>query len=158
VNTFAGAVEGAPTPEEQAILAVSLGQALLIVLQTLTPAERICFVLHDTFAVPFDQIAIIVDKSPEACRQPASRARRRVRTGNDPNADPLRQREVVSALLFAATTGNFETLATLLDRDVVLFAAGAAVALGARPSTRRQRGGVNVLRPSKGCEIGTCRR
>jgi len=123
--------ERSATPEEQAVLADSLGQALLIVLEMLTPAERICFVLHDTFDVPFDDIAQIVDKSSVACRQLASRARRRVRTGDDPNNDPLRQREVVNAFLIAAKTGNFEVLVSLLSHDVELTADKAAVAMGA---------------------------
>jgi len=103
------------------LLADSVGLALLIVLETLSPAERLAFVLHDMFAVPFDEIAPIVDRSPQATRQLASRARRRVqgeRTEPDPDLD--RQREVVDAFLRAAREGDFEALVAVLDPDVVL--------------------------------------
>jgi RNA polymerase sigma factor (sigma-70 family) len=110
-------------PEHEALLADSVGLALLVVLETLTPAERLAFVLHDMFAVPFDQIAPIVDRSPDAARQLASRARRRVQ-GNTPvgDADPQQQRQVVEAFLTAAREGDFEALVALLDPDVVLRA------------------------------------
>jgi RNA polymerase sigma factor (sigma-70 family) len=110
-------------PEHEALLADSVGLALLVVLETLAPAERLAFVLHDMFAVPFDQIAPIVDRSPEAARQLASRARRRVR-GNAPvgDADPEQQRQVVEAFLAAAREGHFDALVALLDPDVVLRA------------------------------------
>jgi RNA polymerase sigma factor (sigma-70 family) len=110
-------------PEHEALLADSVGLALLVVLETLAPAERLAFVLHDMFAVPFDQIAPIVDRSPEAARQLASRARRRVQ-GNAPvgDADPEQQRQVVEAFLAAARDGNFDALVALLDPDVVLRA------------------------------------
>jgi RNA polymerase sigma-70 factor (ECF subfamily) len=110
-------------PEHEALLADSVGLALLVVLETLAPAERLAFVLHDMFAVPFDQIAPIVDRSPEAARQLASRARRRVR-GNAPvgDADAQQQREVVEAFLAAAREGNFDALVAVLDPDVVLRA------------------------------------
>ena len=110
-------------PEHEALLADSVGLALLVVLETLSPAERLAFVLHDMFAVPFDEIAPIVDRSPDAARQLASRARRRVqgeRTVPDPDID--RQREVVDAFLGAAREGDFETLLSVLDPDVVLRA------------------------------------
>jgi RNA polymerase sigma factor (sigma-70 family) len=110
-------------PEHEALLADSVGLALLVVLETLSPAERLAFVLHDMFAVPFDEIAPIVDRSPEATRQLASRARRRVqgeRTIPDPDLD--RQREVVDAFLAASREGDFEALVALLDPDVVLRA------------------------------------
>ncbi len=110
-------------PEHEALLADSVGLALLIVLETLSPAERLAFVLHDTFGVPFDEIAPIVERSPEATRQLASRARRRVqgeRTAPDPDLD--RQREVVDAFLAAAREGDFDALVAVLDPDVVLRA------------------------------------
>jgi RNA polymerase sigma factor (sigma-70 family) len=115
-------------PEHEALLADSVGLALLVVLETLAPAERLAFVLHDMFAVPFDQIAPIVDRSPEAARQLASRARRRVQ-GNAPvgDADPQQQRQVVEAFLAAAREGNFDALVALLDPDVVLRADSGAV-------------------------------
>jgi RNA polymerase sigma factor (sigma-70 family) len=108
-------------PEHEALLADSLGLALLVVLETLSPPERLAFVLHDMFAVPFDEIAPIVDRSPEATRQLASRARRRVqgaRAVPDPDVD--RQREVVDAFLAASREGDFEALAAVLDPEVVL--------------------------------------
>jgi RNA polymerase sigma factor (sigma-70 family) len=112
-----------PDPEHEALLADSVGLALLIVLETLTPAERLAFVLHDMFAVPFDEIAPIVERSPEATRQLASRGRRRVqgeRTVPDPDLD--RQREVVDAFLAASRKGDFDALIAVLDPDVVLHA------------------------------------
>jgi RNA polymerase sigma factor (sigma-70 family) len=110
-------------PEEQAVLADSVGLALLVVLDTLSPAERLAFVLHDVFALPFEQIGRIVDRSPAAAKQLASRARRRVRgSGSIPNVDPSRQRRVVDAFLAASRAGDFEGLVALLDPDVVLRA------------------------------------
>ena len=110
-------------PEHEALLADSVGLALLVVLETLSPPERLAFVLHDIFAVPFDQIAPIVDRSPEAARQLASRARRRVRAENTvPDTDPDAQREVVEAFLGAARDGDFDRLVAVLDPDVVLRA------------------------------------
>jgi RNA polymerase sigma-70 factor (ECF subfamily) len=110
----------AAQPEEEALLADSVGLALLVVLETLTPAERLAFVLHDTFAVPFDEIAPIVGRSPAAARQLASRARRRLRGGAAPaGADIARQREVVDAFLAAARGGDFDALLAVLDPDVV---------------------------------------
>jgi RNA polymerase sigma factor (sigma-70 family) len=110
-------------PEHQALLADSVGLALLVVLETLAPAERISFVLHDMFAVPFDEIAPIVDRSPEAARQLASRARRRVQGENTvPDADLGTQRRVADAFLRAAREGDFEALLEVLDPDVVLRA------------------------------------
>jgi RNA polymerase sigma factor (sigma-70 family) len=111
-------------PEEEAVLADSVGLALLVVLDTLPPAERIAFVLHDMFDVPFDEIASMLDRSPEATRQLASRARRRVR-GADlavADSDLARQREVVSAFFKAARGGDFDALVSILDSDVVLRA------------------------------------
>jgi RNA polymerase sigma-70 factor (ECF subfamily) len=110
-------------PEAEAVLADSVGLALLVVLDTLTPAERLAFVLHDMFGTPFDEIAPIIDKSPAATRQLASRARRRVR-GAAPQGDPdlARQRRVVDAFLAAAREGDFEGLIAVLDPDVVFRA------------------------------------
>ena len=110
-------------PEHEAVLADSVGLALLVVLETLSPPERIAFVLHDMFAVPFDEIAPIVDRSPEAARQLASRARRRVQGENAvPDADLDTQRSVADAFLAAARDGDFEALLAVLDPDVVLRA------------------------------------
>src|SRR3989440_7982031 len=108
-------------PEHEALLADSVGLALLVVLETLTPAERLAFVLHDMFAVPFEEIAPIVDRSPEATRQLASRARRRVRgVAPVPDPDLAVQREVVDAFLAASRAGDFQALVAVLDPDVVL--------------------------------------
>jgi RNA polymerase sigma-70 factor, ECF subfamily len=110
-------------PEHEALLADSVGLALLVVLETLSPPERLAFVLHDIFAMPFDEIAPIVDRSPEAARQLASRARRRVRAERTvPDEDLETQREVVDAFLAAARDGDFDRLVALLDPDVVLRA------------------------------------
>src|SRR5216110_2984104 len=110
-------------PEHAALLADSVGLALLVVLETLSPAERLAFVLHDMFAVPFDEIAPIVDRSPEATRQLASRARRRVQGQRAvPDVDLDGQREVVEAFLAAAREGDFEALVAVLDPDVVVRA------------------------------------
>jgi RNA polymerase sigma factor (sigma-70 family) len=108
-------------PEHEALLADSVGLALLVVLETLSPPERLAFVLHDIFAVPFDEIATIVDRSPQAARQLASRARRRVQAENTvPDTDLNAQREVVEAFLAAARDGDFDRLVAVLDPDVVL--------------------------------------
>jgi RNA polymerase sigma factor (sigma-70 family) len=110
-------------PEHEALVADSVGLALFVVLETLSPAERLAFVLHDIFAVPFDEIAPIVDRSPEAARQLASRARRRVRAENaTPDVDLDGQREVVEAFLAASRDGDFDRLVAVLDPDVVLRA------------------------------------
>jgi RNA polymerase sigma factor (sigma-70 family) len=119
-------------PEHEALLADSVGPALLVVLETLAPAERLAFVLHDMFAVPFDEIAPIVGRSPAAARQLASRARRRVQgAATVPDADPSRQREVVDAFLAASRGGDFNALLAVLDPNVVLRADRAAVHMGA---------------------------
>jgi RNA polymerase sigma-70 factor, ECF subfamily len=112
-------------PEQEALLADSVGLALLVVLDTLTPAERLAFVLHDLFAVPFEEIAPMIERSPAAARQLASRARRRVQ-GQAPTPDPdlARQREVVDAFFAATRDGDFEALLAVLDPDVVLRADG----------------------------------
>jgi RNA polymerase sigma-70 factor (ECF subfamily) len=110
-------------PEHEALLADSVGLALLIVLETLAPAERLAFVLHDMFAIPFAEIAPIIDRSPEATRQLASRGRRRVRGERAvPDPDLGRQREVVEAFLAAAREGDFDALVAVLDPDIVLRA------------------------------------
>ena len=118
-------------PEHEALLADSVGLALLVVLETLDPAERLAFVLHDMFAMPFDEIAPLVDRTPTAARQLASRARRRVQ-GAAPVPDPdlERQREVVDAFLAASREGDFDALVAVLDPDVVLRADGGAVRAG----------------------------
>ena len=115
-------------PEHEAVLADSVGLALLVVLETLTPAERLAFVLHDTFGVPFDEIAPMIDRTPDAARQLASRARRRVR-GIAPthDRDPVRQREVVSAFFAAARDGDFDALVAVLHPDVILRSDGGVV-------------------------------
>lgn len=122
-------------PETEAVLADSVGAALLIVLDTLTPAERLAFVLHDLFAVPFDDIAPILGKTPAAARQLASRGRRRVQ-GAAPAPDLARQRDVVRAFLAASRNGDFDALLALLDPDAVVRADAAAVSLGAQAEAR----------------------
>lgn len=121
-----------PSPEEDAVLADAIGPALLVVLDALTPAERLAFVLHDLFAVPFDEVAAILQRSPAAVRQLASRARRRVQ-GADVDTDPERERPVVDAFLAAARTGDFAALVDLLDPDAVFRSDDAAVAKGGEP-------------------------
>jgi RNA polymerase sigma factor (sigma-70 family) len=119
-------------PEHEALLADSVGLALLVVLETLAPAERLAFVLHDMFDVPFDEIAPIVGRSPVAARQLASRARRRVREAAAvPDADLTRQREVVDAFLAAARGGDFDALLAVLDPDIILRADRGAAPPGA---------------------------
>ena len=113
--------DAAPNPEQEAILADSVGLAMLIVLERLSPAERLAFVLHDTFGLPFEQIAPIVDRTPTAARQLASRARRRVRGAETPSrVSATRQRELVNAFLAAARAGDFEALLRVLDPEVVV--------------------------------------
>jgi RNA polymerase sigma-70 factor (ECF subfamily) len=132
-------------PEHEALLADSVGLALLVVLETLAPDERFAFVLHDMFAVPFDEIGPMVGRSPAAARQLASRARRRVRgAAPAPDADLARQREVVDAFFAAARDGDFEALVAVLDPDVVLRSDGGvarpdatAVVHGARAVAER---------------------
>jgi len=119
-------------PEGEALLADSIGPALLVILHTLAPAERLAFVLHDMFAVPFDDIAPVVGRSPAAARQLASRARRRVQ-GAAPvlDADLTRQRAIVDAFLTAARNGDFDPLLEALDPDVVVLSNGAEAVRGA---------------------------
>jgi RNA polymerase sigma factor (sigma-70 family) len=123
-----------PDPEQEAVLADSVGLALLVVLETLSPAERLAFVLHDMFSMPFDEIAIVIDRSEAATRQLASRARRRARgAAPQPDADLGAQRAVVDAFIAAARGGDLETLVGLLAPDVVVRADGGAL----RPSVVR---------------------
>ena len=151
--------ENGMDPEQEALLGDSVGLALLVVLDALTPAERVAFVLHDVFAVPFDEIAPVVGRTPAAARQLASRARRRVRGARVPDADLAGQRAVVDAFLAAARNGDFEALLALLDPDVVSTADGGvrrpgfrrvvhgaeAVAAGARTFQRFAEGSRRVL-------------
>jgi RNA polymerase sigma-70 factor (ECF subfamily) len=129
-------------PEHQAVLADSVGLALLVVLETLNPPERLAFVLHDMFGVPFDDIARIVDRSPDAAKQLASRARRRVR-GVAPSAEPdlARQRAVVDAFVAASRSGDFDALVAVLDPDVVLR---ADAGIGGIAPSNYVRGAANV--------------
>jgi len=133
--------DGAPQPEEEALLADSVSLALLVVLDTLSPAERLAFVLHDMFELPFEEIAPMVGRSRAAARQLASRARRRVRGAEipAPDPDPARQRDVVDAFFQAARGGDFEALVELLDPDVVLRSD-----FGARRSPQVIRGATAV--------------
>jgi len=139
------------TPEDEAILADSVGLALLVVLETLQPAERLAFVLHDVFGVPFDEIASVVDRSPEAARQLASRARRRVQAAKpEPDADVAVQGRVVDAFLAAARNGDFDALLALLDPDVVLRTDGGGRGPLARPPVVGAAGVVEVLKARAG--------
>jgi RNA polymerase sigma-70 factor, ECF subfamily len=139
-------------PEHEALLADSVGLALVVVLETLAPAERLAFVLHDMFAVPFDEIAPIVGRTPTAARQLASRARRRVQgVAPVPDADLTGQREVVDAFLAASRRGDFDALLAVLDPDVVLRGDRGAAAPGA---SRVVRGAQNV---AKGALAGSRR-
>jgi RNA polymerase sigma factor (sigma-70 family) len=144
-------------PEHETLLAESVGLALQVVLDTLTPAERLAFVLHDMFGMPFDEIARIVDRSPAAARQLASRARRRVRGGAPrPDVDLARQREVVDAFLAAARNGDFDALLELLDPEVVLRVDRGATQPGVSiqgaaevvKEARRYAGGARFARPA----------
>ena len=139
-------------PEEDAEMADAVGPALLVVLDTLAPAERLAFVLHDLFGVPFDEIAVMLGRSSDAARQLASRARRRVR-GASPaqTADQERQREVVNAFLRASRGGDFAALLTVLDPDVVVRADATSVQLGSAPEVR---GATAVLKTFLGRAVG----
>lgn len=131
-------------PEQEVLLADSVGLALLVVLDTLNPAERLAFVLHDIFAMSFEEIAPVVERSPTATRQLASRARRRVRgTATVPDADLTYQREVVDAFLAASRAGNFDALLAVLDPDVVFRHDSATVPVG---SPREVHGAQTVAR------------
>src|SRR5690606_16330537 len=142
------------TPEREAELADDVGLAMLVVLDTLGPAERLAFVLHDMFAVPFEEIAPMIERTPTAARQLASRARRRVRGASTPNADHDRQRRVVEAFLAASRSGDFEALLALLHPDVVLRAdatadATAGAAPGRTPEPVVRRGAGDVARGAR---------
>jgi RNA polymerase sigma factor (sigma-70 family) len=137
---------GGVTPEEEAVLADSVGVALLVVLETLTPAERLAFVLHDTFGVPFEEIAPIVGRSPDATRQLASRARRRVRAA--PTADSPADRRIVDAFLTAARGGDVGTLLTLLDPDVEIRIGPVSHHRGADVVSRFFAGRAQSARPA----------
>src|SRR5215831_3618550 len=128
----AGAAASLGDPEDEAVLADSVGLALLVVLDTLTPAERLAFVLHDMFAMPFDEVGAVLGRSTDATRQLASRARRRVRGAPSPDraAGLARQREVAAAFLTASRGGDFSALVALLDSDVTLTADVAAAPSG----------------------------
>src|SRR5439155_6006877 len=136
-------------PEAEALLADSIGPALLVILHTLAPAERLAFVLHDMFAVPFDDIAPIVGRSPAAARQLASRARRRVQ-GVDQvlDTDLTRQRAIVDAFLAAARNGDFDALLEALDPDVVVRSNGAEAVRGAAAVARRALAGARFAQVS----------
>ncbi|TDB81438.1 sigma-70 family RNA polymerase sigma factor [Actinomadura sp. KC216] len=132
MNTADAAGNGRATPEDEAVLADSVGHAMLVVLDTLAPAERLAFVLHDMFAMSFDEIAPIVERTPAATRQLASRARRRVQDAPAATGHDLpRLRQVVDAFLAASRAGEFEELLALLDPEVLLRADAAGVATGA---------------------------
>jgi RNA polymerase sigma factor (sigma-70 family) len=134
-------------PEQQAVLADSIGLALLVVLESLTPAERLAFVLHDVFAVPFGEIAQIMDRSPGSARQLASRARRRVQAAPRPDRDVALQRRVVDAFLAAARAGDFDALVQVLDPDVVFrMDLGPASALARPPLAGAGPVAAHVLR------------
>ncbi|MFE3105161.1 sigma-70 family RNA polymerase sigma factor [Nocardia tengchongensis] len=130
------APEAAFGPEQEALLGDSIGAALLVVLDTLTPTERLAFVLHDMFAVPFEDIAPILGKTPAAARQLASRGRRRVRGVDEIATDRDRQQEVVDAFLSASRGGDFAALLELLDPDVVVRADAIGITMGAEPEVR----------------------
>jgi len=126
-------IQATAGPEDDALLADSVNAAMLVVLERLSPPERLAFVLHDMFDVPFDEIATIIDRSPAAARQLASRARRRVQGGApEPDGDVERKRSIVDAFLRAAREGDFQALMTLLDPDAVLRADSEAARMGAR--------------------------
>jgi RNA polymerase sigma factor (sigma-70 family) len=137
-------------PEPELLLADSLGPALLVVLDSLSPAERLAFVLHDVFAVPFDEIGVMIGRSPVAARQLASRARRRVRGGSAAEGGTAREREIVSAFLAASRDGDLQGLIDLLDPDVVLRADAAAVEGAA---ANRARGAPELTREARGATL-----
>jgi RNA polymerase sigma-70 factor (ECF subfamily) len=133
VDAEVEALPAADNPEAEKLIADSIGIAMLVVLETLTPAERVAFVLHDLFNLSFDEIAPVVGRSPMAARQLASRGRRRVQGAPaDREADRARQREIVTAFLAASQSGDFSALLAILDPDVVLRADASAVQASAR--------------------------
>jgi RNA polymerase sigma-70 factor, ECF subfamily len=144
----APAVSQDADPLDEALLAESVGTALMVVLDRLGPAERVAFVLHDVFGVPFDDVAEILGRTPDSSRQLASRARRRLQ-GSSPDGrlDLVRQRDVVDAFLRAARGGDFDALMQLLDPDVVLVPDSAAIAMG---SLREMRGAEAVANALSG--------
>src|SRR5262245_50788569 len=148
-------------PAEEALLADSVGSALLIVLRTLTPVERVAFVLHDLFDLPFEEIAPIVGRSEAAARQLASRARRRVRGGQEGREDEAKKREIVAAFLAASREGNFNALLQLLDPEILLTADDVAVktaeankARGAPSFQSEMRGATVVAELFRGRALG----
>jgi RNA polymerase sigma-70 factor, ECF subfamily len=148
------ALPAVDNPEAEKLIADSIGAAMLVVLETLTPAERVAFVLHDLFNISFEQIAPVVGRSPTAARQLASRGRRRVQGAPvSPEADRARQREIISAFLAASQTGDFSALLAILDPDVVLRADAGAVEASARanvpgvaPEVRGRDAVANIFR------------
>jgi RNA polymerase sigma-70 factor (ECF subfamily) len=132
-------------PEEEVLQADAVGLAMLVVLEALSPAERIAFVLHDLFAVSFDEVALILDKSSAAARQLASRARRRVQGAPTGDGDVGRQREAIDAFLVASRTGDFEALLAVLDPNVVLRADAGRVPVDALASSRFVQGAKAVV-------------
>ena len=147
--------DGEPQPEEEALLADSVGLALLVVLDTLSPAERLAFVLHDMFKLPFEEIAVMVGRSPVAARQLASRARRRVKGAEIPAPDPdlARQREVVDAFFLAARNGDLDALVRLLHRDVVLRSDFGAKRPAASVVIRGAEAVAHQARPIRGAVV-----
>jgi len=151
----AGRRPGVDDPEQELLLANSVGLALLVILDTLEPAERLAFVLHDMFAMPFDEIAEVVGRSTEATRQLASRARRRIQGSPAPRADRSPQREIVDAYLAAAREGDFDALMSLLDPNIVLHADHRALGRGgpaeirgaAAIAERAIKGGARAAQP-----------
>ena len=142
--------EGTPEPEAEAEMADAVGLALMVVLDTLAPAERLAFVLHDMFAVPFDEIATMLDRSPDATRQLASRARRRVQGAPEPDRDGARQRAVVDAFFAAARGGSFDGLVSLLDPGIELRPDGLPLVRGPEAVARNAMmfaGAERVLHP-----------
>jgi RNA polymerase sigma-70 factor (ECF subfamily) len=145
-DDVAGPIPVGGDPADEAVLAESVGAALLVVLDLLAPAERVAFVLHDVFAVPFDEIADILGRSPDATRQLASRARRRLQGSTPTSAvDVVRQRRVVDAFLRAARGGDFDALMNVLDPDVALVPDAAAVGMGSLRETHGREAVATML-------------
>jgi len=136
-----------PSPEHEAVLANTIGLALLVVLETLAPPERVAFVMHDVFGVPFEEIALVLERTPDAARQLASRARRRVQDRNaTPDADVRAQRKVVEAFAAAARDGDLHGLLAVLDPDVVLRADAGSTGLAGGGRSHETRGAERVGR------------
>ncbi len=141
-------------PEQEALLADSVGLALLVVLDRLTPAERLAFVLHDLFGLSFEEIAAILQRSPDATRQLASRARRRVRTTATPDAQPTAQRELVATFLRALRSGDLEGLLAVLDPDMVALADAASAVGGVEREVRGARNwAAQAIRAARGARF-----